>query len=197
MVHNPFIQTIIANKIGHEGWKAYTRNTGGGNDHTSGGDNIRVERGRSDNDSTGGTWEWLWWEMYMMRTNFRSDNAVDFKPATSFLEEVFGWLPIRLKWLQLILNLSININFLWKETNVNILLFNLCGWHLQLNATVLCTGSHKKFKQILLLSHCIIMHTKQNITHTNTPLRHTVFSEKLENYIHSLWRLTFDCFSLK
>jgi len=44
--------------IGHEGWKSYTRNTGGGNE-TSGGDNIRVERGRGNNDSTGGTWEWL------------------------------------------------------------------------------------------------------------------------------------------
>lgn len=40
-----------------------TRNTGGGNDHTSGGDNIRVERGRSDNDSTGGTCEYeLRWQ---------------------------------------------------------------------------------------------------------------------------------------
>lgn len=47
-----------------------TRNSGGGNDHTSGGDNISVERGRSNKDSVGGTCEYeLRWRQWIGRDN--------------------------------------------------------------------------------------------------------------------------------
>lgn len=74
--------------------------------------------------------------------------------------------------------LSINIIFFFKEINVIRPLCNLCGLHLQVNATVLCTSSRTKntTDSVTFTLHQNAYETE--LRHKHTPLTHTVFRWK-------------------